>query len=215
MARFGRRVRKVLIRLVLIAVVALVALTAVGTTNGFPPGTSGISGAPGVPGSTGSGQSAVPKVPSADQVALGKASATQGGLLLVQQGYTAKQIVQDRDLVSFLDEQQKQVGVTNPGPYAVFSLGQQLGSKPGEGSPDVMVDTTSGVIVAASQEYTNGRGAACFVSRDIRELRTVWMALNVYMWHKSMPQAVPVTRTDLPQLPQSMGTVQCFVYPTS
>lgn len=156
----------------------------------------------------------LPEVPPVDQVTLDKAAATRGGEFLRKAGYAPRLKVADRGLIAFLDEQQKKAGVANPGPYVVFGTGKVQAAKPDPGTPpDAIVDATNGVIVAASQDYGNGRGAACYNSSSIDVLAGHWVIINTYLWGKSMPQVIPVSHAEVAQLPQGI-TLACYVYPS-
>ncbi len=163
---------------------------------------------PGMPGSTG-----LPDVPKVDQQVLDKAAASDAGKQLQKQGFTPKATIEDKNLVAFFDEQEKHFGVANPGPYVIFNTAATKADKPDPGTPpDVIVDATNQVMVGLYQTYSNQRGAACYTSGDIRTLSSQWVNLNVFLWHKSLDLKVPVTPTDLPQLPASLGTVNCYTF---
>lgn len=156
-----------------------------------------------------------PEIPAVDQATMDKASNSEGGTLLRKQLYNPTFKVSDPGLIDFLDEQSKHAAVSNPGPYVVFSQGRPKVARADTGTPpDAIVDATNGIIVAVSQEYTNGRGTACFNVKSIAVLATNWLVIDAYLRLKSMPLLVPVNKDVLPQLTGNLET-NCYLYPTS
>ena len=149
----------------------------------------------------------------ANQATMDKAAASAAGQQLKHQGYTAKEVVSDSGLVKWLAEQEKHGGVANPGPFVRFSTGATLAAKPDPSvAPDVIVDANQGVDVALYQGYSDERGAACYNASDIRTLSSQWVVINVYLWSKSLDQQYEVKKDNVPQLPASIGTVQCYTF---
>lgn len=155
-----------------------------------------------------------PEVPAVDQVMIDKAAASEGGVLLRKQLYAPTIKVSDTGLIDFLDEQSKRAGVSNPGPYVVFSQGRpKVNRADASTPPDAIVDANNGIIVAASQEYAKERGAACFNVTSIDVLTTNWVMINTYLHGKLMPLLVPVNKEVLPDLTGNLDT-NCYIYPT-
>ena len=156
----------------------------------------------------------LPEVPPVDQATMDKATSTQGGQALMNEGRHALSKIEDSDLISFLDEQGKHAGVSNPGPYVLFGRSSQPVEKPDGATANAIVDATNGVIVAVDQRYVNQRAAACYIARHVDDLRNNWVVINEYLRGKSMPQQIPVTRELVGALPQSFPATICYVYPS-
>jgi hypothetical protein len=158
----------------------------------------------------------LPEISPVDQIALDKATASQGGELLTKTGFKATIKISDEDIIKFLDQEEKKAGQANPGPYVVFSIGKpKTAQAEDNGFTDPVVDVSNGAIVAISQEFTNGRGSICFNAKTIDILQGNWVIINQYLKGKSMPQQIPVTRELVPQLTSGFPDTNCFVYPTS
>lgn len=156
----------------------------------------------------------LPEIPPEDQVVLDQAVKTQGGERLASTGYKATIKISDPELVKFLDQEEKKAGLSNPGPYVLFSLGKpKVAQAEDNGATDAVVDVSNGAIVAVSQEFTNGRGSMCYNSRTPEILQGAWPQINLYLKGKSMPQLVPIDHDKVAQLPQGYET-NCFVYPS-
>lgn len=161
----------------------------------------------------------MPEVPPVDQATLDKAQATQGGELLTKTGYKAAIKISDEGIIKFLDEQEKKAGLSNPGPYVVFSLGKPKVQKAEDnGFTDPVVDVSNGAIVAISQEFIDSkgeldRGSICYNVKTIDILQGNWVLINEYLRGKSLNQQVPVTRELVPQLPAGFPDTPCYVYP--
>jgi hypothetical protein len=166
-------------------------------------------------------QSNVPQISPADKATMDRAATTQGGKLLTESNpkHDPQSVISDKDVVGFLDEQEKHAGVANPGPYVVFIVPGRPVPQYGDPKvePDAVVDVNNGVIVAMKQEFTGHRGAICTVTRQTSDLISAWPILNAsngYLRGKSMPLQVPVSVELVQALPQSFPPTDCFVYPS-
>lgn len=156
----------------------------------------------------------LPEIPPVDQATMDRATATQGGQVLLGEGRHALLKIEDPDLIGFLDEQEKRAGVSNPGPYVLFGRNSEPVETPDGATANAVVDATNGVIVALDQRYTNKRAAACSIARHIDDLRGNWVVLNVYLRGKSMPQQIPVNHELVGALPAGFPDTTCYVYPS-
>ncbi len=211
MAARGRKFLKRLGRLGLLLLVAGYILMCILTSIPLQkvPGISSVPGISHIPG-IGSGQSAPP---SADQRLMEQATATTAGQDLKSKGFTAKSVIDNRDMISWLNQQEQHQKVNNPGPYVLFSAATRQADKPDPKiAPDVLVDAANGLMVALSQAYSDDRGAVCYNASKIENLGGPWVSINTYLWHKSLDDPYDVTHDDLPQLPKSLGKVHCYTF---
>lgn len=203
----GRAFLKRLARLVLMLFVVVYVLLCIVTAINFR--AAGVDSLPGL-----GPQTTTTATPSQDQATMDKASSTAIGQQLKGQGYTARSVINNRDSTQWLNDQEKHDSINNPGPYVVFSKATHMAAAPGgDVQPDIVVDVTNGLQVALSQAYSDKRGAMCYNSTsDLRTLSAHWVDINVWLWHKSLDDPYEVKHDDLPQLPTSLGTVQCYTF---
>lgn len=155
----------------------------------------------------------MPEVPAVDQATMERARSSQAGQEIRKLDYVPVRVESDTELIEFLDEQQRKVGVDNPGPYVRFSNTSVQASKPStEVSPDVIIDATTGVIAALAQDFSNQRGTACFNTRGTAQLSHYWVVINVHLWNKSLFQQIPVSHNEVSQIPEGMGVIPCYTY---
>lgn len=184
-----------------LAVVLFAALAVVSSIN--------FHAVPGIPGSSG-----VPDVPKVNQSTMDKATASTIGQKLKAEHYTAKSVLDDPDMVSWLDENETSQKLSNPGPYVLFSGTTVQASTPSPNVPsDALVDANNSVISALYQAFSNGRGLLCYNAHDIRLLSTAWVSINTYLWHRNLAEhRVTVSNKEVPQVPASLGTVSCYLF---
>lgn len=146
-----------------------------------------------------------------DQIDQEQAQSSQNGQTLMGEGYNAPlTTVSYSPLVDFLNEQ---IGST--GSYVQFTknhtgqLPERYDDKDADGlqaEPDVIMDSTSGVIVALSKNYSNGRGLTCFSPEDPRNLSAeTFNAISAAVWNMSLEQTY--THTEVSEIPEG---VTCF-----
>jgi hypothetical protein len=158
----------------------------------------------------------LPDVPRVDQGVMDKTEASATGETLRNNGFSPKSVVQDEDLVAFLDEQERHAGIANPGPYVIFNSSVTQAAKPGDPNvvPDVLVDGANNTIVGLYQTYSNQRGLVCYTSGDPRELSAQWVNISVALKDTSMPMKVEVTPADVAELPAVLNPTHCYVFPS-
>jgi|GEM_PF-4513486 len=156
-----------------------------------------------------------PEIPSVDKATMQKAEASEVGAGLVRQHYKTVRKVSDEGLIAFLDEQERHVKISNPGPYVVFSKATGKVAAPRtDVSPDIIVDASNGVMTAVVQEYTNERATACFIVVDASTLTSQWVIIDQYLRGKPMPLMVPVNRKVAPKLRSGFPDTNCYIYPS-
>src|SRR6266498_4646762 len=162
------------------------------------------------PGDNGGGDRKQEK--TQDQISMDQAEKSQNGQILIGQGYDAPlTAVKYPPLVDFLDKQIDSTGKT-AGSYVQFTknttgqLPERYDDKDAGGlqaEPDVILDATSGVMVALSKNYSNGRGLTCFSPEDPRNLSAqTFNAISAAVWNMSLEQVY--THTEVSVIPEGV-----------
>lgn len=154
---------------------------------------------------------ASPEGPSANDRWLTRSRETEGGRRLIELGLQPSSIITNSKLVTFLNDQQKAAGASSTGPYVLYVIsGQSNPAKPDAAhKPNVAMDATSGTLVALYQDYTNGRGATCFIGISLDALSGWWPYTQTYLWNRSLDAKYAIDHTAVPQIPAGT-TVNCY-----
>ena len=160
----------------------------------------------------------LPEPTPQDKAAIQQAEASEAGKLLTSTGYKATIKISDPEIVKFLDGEIKRANreITNPGPYVVFSVGKpKTAAAEDNGTPDRVVDVSTGAMVALQEEFTNERGTICYNAQTIDILAGNWVVINQYLRGKSLAQLIHVKSDSVTGLTPNFPETNCYIYPTS